>query len=419
MSQLRKTLGSGMILSGISLGIQVFNFFIVNFVAQQLGTAQFGQFGILQHDFMWFLFLRDFGMTHILMSLYQNKPDDDTKRNSFWAMVFLGLISSILFCIYTLSLRSSHPNFDAMWPLVFGIFFSPNILDWFFISEKKWKSLFLIKMTQFLIYAGIALWVLQNPSEHSILHLSIALNISHIIATAVALGLFPTKLFTRLQKNVFTFFIDQLNRSKNIAVGGFLNFFLMPIGFYALDFMYAGDRIIGIYNTSHRLIIILSGFLVHFLSSSIVHSQSNTKQKVSLKESLQFTLILTLPIIMAVQFLGEWGLQFLYFGLDWQVNEVNWAKQNLMFFCISIAAQAFRVNYISWYIQMDKTKHYLYIFLIAALINITVTYIGLQFGSKDYIALIVMTGEIVFSLGLWLKYVHLTRVTSTHIEDVH
>ncbi|HQB65242.1 MAG TPA: hypothetical protein PK616_05085, partial [Fibrobacteraceae bacterium] len=73
MPQFLRNIKIGVFISFVNLLIQGISFFVQNFVAQNLSTANFGYFGILQTDYSIFSAIADFGMTTLILAFFGDR----------------------------------------------------------------------------------------------------------------------------------------------------------------------------------------------------------------------------------------------------------------------------------------------------------------------------------------------------------
>lgn len=397
MSSIVQKLKGGALLSLMMLTTQVINFVIVNFIAKKIGLEGFGQFSILLQDFNWFSFLRDFGMSQILIAWYQQqKTSAQAKSQAFLTTGAMSLLSGFLFFIYILVVRDEHPNQSLMWWFLLGIVFNPSTFDWYFLSTKQWMKLFLVRLTQVGIYSGIAFLLLNSDSTTTIGMLVEILNYSLVIAFILGTLLF--KPWDLVPTSWWSPFKSIIHQSFPMALSGLLGFFYLQFGFFIIDWFHPGEPIVAIYNTSHRLIMIASMMMVNFITSGLVFSSGSSHP--SLRESLIQGMVLWLPIFLSCFFAGQWILTTLFFGIQWQAQDLEWAHFNLYVLTLSILFQALRNNIITWLIQSKQTWTYLKLLSIGALLNIFICTALIHNDLSQWIAPGVLIADLFLSLSL-------------------
>lgn len=394
---------SGTILSVMMLLTQVVSFFIVNFLAQKIGLDGFGQFSILLQDFNWFVFLRDFGMTQVLIAWYlQSDHHLVSKHQGFKLTALMNIFSAGLLIIYIFTIRSQHPNQEEMLWLIPAILFNPGMYDWFFLSTKQWLKLFTIRLLQVSIYGLGTFYVMFQYDSIQIQDIIPILTSSFICSFIVG------TLFFKPWKTQYGPIINVLkhifHQSTPLALGGLLSFLYLPLGFFLIDWIHHGEEIVGIYNTSHRLIHIGSMLMVNFITSGIIHFNHQAKG-ISLKQSLSQALIFWLPAFLVCYFLGPQILELLFFGIDWQAADLDWAHMNLCILSFTFLFQGARNDYITWFISHQRTWTYLIFLTLGALINISLGYLLIQNSADYWMTAAIMAGDLFLSLSI-ITYFH-------------
>lgn len=406
MGILRSKLQSGAILSVIMLTSQIVNFFIVNLVANKLGLEDFGRLSILLQDFNWFLFIRDFGMTQILISWYHlHSSSKDSQSQALFSTCTMNVMTAFLFMAYIFIIRNDHPNQEALWWTLPAVIFNPSVFDWLLMAHKQWWRLFIIRFSQVSIYSLGALWFLNSPEPTQIIDLTQLLGISYTVSFVLGFILTKVRLtwLIDLSQHI-KIFKEILTQSTPIAIGGLVAFLYYPLGFFLVDWFHPGDAIVGVYNTSHRLIHIASMLMVNFLTSDLIFNHSSQVRGISWKEMTIQAVVLWSPLFLISFFFGEELLTVLFFGVEWNSHDLAWAKSNLIFLSLGILFQGLRNPMLSYLINKQQTTVILKFQITGALTNLIVALsIYNKFG-VEYIALCVLSADLVFNLFLTIHF---------------
>ena len=347
------------------------------------------------------MFIRDFGTSQVLIAWFQNsKKDETSKSQAFFTTGIMSLVSAVLFIVYTLTVRSNHPNQDMMWILLFGIIFNPGMFDWFFLTTNKWSILFATRATQTALYAFGVYYVLNHTSEQKLDDVVNFMALSYMASFAVATWFF--KITNVKIKAYWREFKDIIHQSIPMALGGILGFFFLPLGFFMIDYGYSGEEVVGIYNTSHRLMIIASMLLGNFITSGLVNYKSG--DGISLKNSMFFAAIIWIPGFLLVFFLGKEILNVLFYGIEWTESNLEWAHFNLIALSFSILFQAARNDLITWLINMRKTWVYLRHLTVAAVMNVTIGALILHFDVSQWMAVGILMGDLTLTITLIIGF---------------
>ena len=212
------------------------------------------------------------------------------------------------------------PVFEGELVLALGLLFQHAFFDWFFICGNFWKKLLISKVLHTISYCtvmGIALWGLKLDSIPAI---ALAMVLAALPAFGFGVGqAFHLKVL-RIGLHTRRFFKLMFKAACPYALSSLASFAYLPVGLYAVSH-FAPPEFLGAYNFSHKLVILASGLMVHFISSSLITLHQTDSKILHLRDQVVFTLFIaaaTTPLWLFPQIrrLSPWRLP----TRDWSVR---------------------------------------------------------------------------------------------------
>ena len=155
----------------------------------------------------------------------------------------------------------------------------------------------------------------------------------------------------------------------------------------------------------HKILILCSGIMVHFISSNLVTQHLLQDKFVHLKEMLTFVIfigICTTPLWLFPRQL----LQILFFAVQWTGESLDCSSQILRILSMSLLFQAARLSMISTLLKNKETYTYAFIVSVAGAANIIACLIAGINLPNNYIPVFALTGDILITVILLGYYIH-------------
>jgi len=407
--QFLRNIKIGVFISFVNLLIQGISFFVQNFVAQNLSTANFGYFGILQTDYSIFSAIADFGMTTLILAFFGDRATKGSLfRNVLQLRLFSSIMTALLMVTFAFTIRRHHPAFKGELILSLGLLFQHAFFDWYFICGKFWKRLFISKLLHTISYAvvmGVALLYLKlDKIEHIALAMLIAALPAFFFGVTQA---FHARLF-RITKRTFCFFYLMLKAGIPYAIASLASFAYLPVGLYVAD-VFASPEFLSAYNFANKIIVLASGFMVHFISSSLINLHQNKDHFLHIKDQLLFTLFIFTASSPLWLFPKE-VLQILFFAAPWNDQILSISADCLRILSFSLVFQATRMSMISVLLKEKKMKEYVSYICSAGILNILICLGGVSIAGIERIALFVLSGDLILSSLLIVQFYRKRRL---------
>ena len=411
MSSAFRTIRIGVFISAVNLLIQGVAFLVSNFMAKNLGNVSFAYFGILQSDYTIFTALADFGTATLLLAFFGKKVVQGKMLSSaFHLRYVLTFGSMLLMMLFACLVRWNHPAFRGEFIMAFGLLFQHAFFDWYFICGKFWKKLLVAKILHTISYSsvmGFSLFFLQIESIEGIA-------LSMVLAALPAWGFGAT---AALRPVIFKFthrsilFIRlMLSKAFPFALSSLASFLYLPLGLYAMD-VYAPREMFGAYNYANKLIVLASGLMVNFISSSLVTKHEVHDDKFHLKDIAVFTAFIAICCSPAWT-IPEFCIKTLFFAAPIHANPELLAFGAFSFSTLvfSLIFQATRVSLVATMLKEKRLWTYVFLIFVGGILNA-----GTVFGlpalgiSYCHIPILALTGDAALSILLFIYFARAKR----------
>ena len=325
-------------------------------------------------------------------------------RDIFQLRIVCSSLAAIVMILFACTIRRNHPIFYGELILTFGLIFQHAFFDWFFICGKLWKKLLVSKILHsisYTVFMGTAL-------------LYFKISQIELIALFMVLAALPAFFFgitqslnrklLRVSKRALHFFRLMFKAGLPYAISSFASYAYLPVGLYVAD-KYASTEFLGSYNYGHKILILCSGIMVHFISSNLVAQHMSSDKFVHLKEALAFTTFIgacSFPLwLFPHQF-----LQILFFAVHWTKDSLACSADILRILSVSLLFQAVRMSMISTLLKNKETYAYAIIVSSAGAVNIVTCFLAGKFLPNSYIPLFALTGDLVITIFLLGYFIH-------------
>lgn len=393
----------------VNILIQGVSVLVQNIIANNLGIVNFGYFGILQSDYTIFCALADFGMATLILAFFGKRA---TQGRLFINVLQLRLsmtaLAAIAMVIFAFVVRRDSAVFIGELVLALGLLFQHAFFDWYFICGNFWKKLLISKVLHTISYTtimGIALWHFHLDSIPAIAG-------AMVVAALPAFGFGVRQAFTTriLHMGLHTkkFFALMFKSACPYAISSLASFAYLPVGLYAVA-SFAPETFLGSYNFSHKLIILASGLMVHFISSSLISLHQTDSKILHLRDQFIFTLFIaaaTSPFWLFPQY----TLRIIFFAAPWTPEVLETSCFCLKILSLSLILQATRMAMISTMLKEKRTWLYGAMITVGGIMNIAMCISGANLFSYRFIPLLALTGDLLLSLQLAFYFIHKGRI---------
>lgn len=403
--QVFKSIKIGVFIALVNFLIQGISFFVQNFIARNLGTENFGFFGILQTDYSIFCSIADFGMSTLILAYFgANATKGTLFKNVLQLRVFSVVVTAAIMAIFALGFRRNHPVFYGELILTFGLMFQHAFFDWYFICGKFWKKLFLSKLLHTISYSvvmGIALLYLKlDRIEHIALAMVLAALPAFFFGVTQALSFSIFKVTRR----TFRFISLMLKSGVPYALSSFASFAYIPIGLYVAD-RFATSEFLGAYNYGNKIILLCSGIMVHFISSSLVTQHTFRDKFIHIRDILIFTGFIAACSSPLWAFPKQF-LQLLFFAVDFSEATLALSGDILRVLSVALIFQAMRMSLISTLLKEKATWTYAILVSSSGAVNVAACVLAGMHLPNSYIPLFALTGDVLLNtilLGYFIR----------------
>ena len=409
MFQAFRNIKIGVFIAFVNLLIQGISFFVQNFIARNLGTASYGHFGLLQTDYSVFSAIADFGMTTLILAFFGSRATVGSLfRNILQLRLFAAMGAALLMVTFACIFRRDHPIFYGELIFTFGLVFQHAFFDWYFICGKFWKRLFVSKLLHTISYStvmGIAL-------------LYFRVDRIELIALAMVLAALPaffygvTQAFNakllKITRRTFRFIAIMIKAGVPYAISSFAAFAYLPLGLYVAD-KFASDDFLGCYNFGHKILLLCSSIMVHFISSNLITLHSTHDKDIHLKDIAIFTLFIAV-CSSPLWLFPSWILQILFFAANWTDATLQTSAHILQILSFSLIFQATRTTLISTLLKEHATPTYALMISIGGIANIIVCGLAGMYLENEYIPLFALTGDFLLSAMLFGYFIRNKRI---------
>ena len=399
----------GVFISLVNILIQGVSVIVQNLIAGNLGIVKFGSFGILQSDYTIFCALADFGMATLILAFFGKRATTGTLfTNVLQLRLFMTALTAIAMVIFAFTVRRSSDIFEGELVLALGLLFQHAFFDWYFICGNFWKKLLISKVLHTLSYCtvmGIALWVLKLDSIPLI---ALAMVIAALPAFGFGVGqAFTLKIF-RVGLHTVRFFKLMFKSACPYALSSIASFAYLPVGLYTVAH-FASPEFLGAYNFSHKLVILASGLMVHFISSSLITLHQTDTRVLHLRDQAIFTLFIA-AVTTPFWLFPQYTLRIVFFAAPWTPDVLETSCYCLRVLACSLILQATRMGMISTLLKEKRTWLYGTMITIGGAINIAVCIGGANLLKAPYIPALTLTGDLCLSLFLLGYFVRNRRL---------
>ncbi len=401
-----KSIKIGVFLSLVNLLIQGTAFLVQNGIAKNLGNAEYGYFGILQNDFLIFNALSDFGMSTLILAFFGAKATQGRLRDSILQLrFFASFLTMLLMLLFAFCVRRHHPAFYAELILAPGLILQHAFFDWYFTCGSFWKKLLIAKILHTVSYASVMAFALLYLKTTQIEIVALFMVLAAIPAWAFGVWNALRKRLLLFTKQTFRFIRLMYRAAIPYAIASLASFAYLPIGLYFIDHV-AQPEFLSAYNYSHKLILLASGFMVHFISSSIISLHQSNDGKIHFKDQIlffAFIAICTSPLFL----LPSQVLQILFFAAPWNDSVLAVSKTALRILSISLLLQALRMPYIASLLKEKQVGKYAVLLSIGGAFNILCCLFGIPMilPNLQYAACFVLGGDFMLTLLLFINAV--------------
>ncbi|MEE3339191.1 MAG: hypothetical protein VZR14_00540 [Hallerella sp.] len=402
MSNAFRTIRIGVFISAVNLLIQGVAFLVSNFMAKNLGNVSFAYFGILQSDYTLFTALADFGTATLLLAFFGKKVVQGKMLSSAFQLRYVLTFSSmLLMMLFACLVRWNHPAFRGEFIMAFGLLFQHAFFDWYFICGKFWKKLLVAKILHTISYSsimGFSLFYLQIESIEGIA-------LSMVLAALPAWGFGATAalrpIIFKFTRRSFLFIRLMLAKAFPFALSSLASFLYLPLGLYAMD-VYAPREMFGAYNYANKLIVLASGLMVNFISSSLVTKHEVQDEKFHVKDIAIFTAFIAACCSPAWTIPG-FCLKTLFFAAPIHSNPELLAFGAFCFSTLvfSLIFQATRVSLVATMLKEKRLWTYVALIFIGGALNAFAVF-GLPLCGVEsrFIPILTLTGDASLSILL-------------------
>lgn len=407
--QALKNIKIGVFISLVNILIQGVSVVVQNLIANNLGVVKFGSFGILQSDYTIFCALADFGMATLILAFFGKRATQGTLfTNVLQLRLFMTTLTAIAMIVFAFTVRRTSDIFEGELVLALGLLFQHAFFDWYFICGNFWKKLLISKVLHTLSYCtimGIALWVLKLDSIPAI---ALAMVIAALPAFGFGVGqAFTLKIFC-IGRHTVEFFKLMFKSACPYALSSIASFAYLPVGLYTVAH-FASPEFLGAYNFSHKLIILASGLMVHFISSSLITLHQTDSHILHLRDQAVFTLFIVAASSPFWLF-PQYTLRIIFFAAPWTEEVLETSCNCLRILACSLVLQATRMGMISTLLKEKRTWLYSAMITTGGIINIAVCIGGATMLKAPYIPILTLTGDLCLSLFLLFYFVKNQRL---------
>ena len=397
--QVFKNIKIGVFISLVNILIQGVSVLVQNLIARNLGAVNFGHFGVLQTDYTVFCAIADFGMATLILAYFGKRATEGRLfTNVLQLRLAMTAVTAAAMVIFAFTVRRDHPAFAGELVLALGLLFQHAFFDWYFICGNFWKKLLISKVLHTVSYTtimGIALYVFRVDSIP-------AIALAMVGAALPAFGFGVRQAFTskvlRIGNHTLKFFRLMFKSAAPYAVASIASFAYLPVGLYTVAH-YAPESFLASYNFAHKLVILASGLMVHFISSSLITLHQTDSHKLSIRDQAVFTLFIV-AVSSPFWLFPEWALRIIFFAAPWTDNLLNASSFCLRILSASLVLQAMRMGMISTLLKEKRTWLYGAFISVCGVANIAACIYAANALNEACIPLFALSGDLLLTLVL-------------------
>ncbi len=389
-----KNIKIGVFISLVNFLIQGVSFFVQNFIAKNLGISHFGHFGVLQNDYLIFGALADFGMVTLILAFFGARATKGRLCSQILQLRFLcALLSILAYGTFAFLIRRHHPAFHGELILAGGLIFHHAFFDWFFICGAFWKRLLISKILHSISYATVMSIALFYFKVSSIEGIALAMVLAAFPAWSFGVFKVLNRRILKVTRRSVWFFALMFKAAFPYALASLASFMYLPAGLYAVDRL-AGAEYLSAYNFAHKLILLSSGFMVHFISSNLIVLHHEKASQISLKNHAGFILFIALAASPFYLF-PETVLSILFFAAPWNETLLSESGNVLRWLSFSLIFQAVRLPMMAILLKEKQILKYVIFIVSGGAVNILCCLTGLQFLPVGAVPKLVLSGEVI------------------------
>ena len=408
--QVFKNIKIGVFISLVNILIQGVSVLVQNLIARNLGAVNFGHFGVLQTDYTVFCAIADFGMATLILAYFGKRATEGRLfTNVLQLRLAMTAVTAAAMVIFAFTVRRDHPAFAGELMLALGLLFQHAFFDWYFICGNFWKKLLISKVLHTVSYTtimGIALYVFRVDSIP-------AIALAMVVAALPAFGFGVRQAFTskvlRIGNHTLKFFRLMFKSAAPYAVASIASFAYLPVGLYTVAH-YAPESFLASYNFAHKLVILASGLMVHFISSSLITLHQTDSHKLSIRDQAVFTLFIV-AVSSPFWLFPEWALRIIFFAAPWTDNLLNASSFCLRILSASLMLQAMRMGMISTLLKEKRTWLYGAFISACGAVNIAACIYAANTLNEACIPLFTLSGDLLLTLVLAAYFIKNRRFT--------
>ena len=408
--QVFKNIKIGVFISLVNILIQGVSVLVQNLIARNLGAVNFGHFGVLQTDYTVFCAIADFGMATLILAYFGKRATEGRLfTNVLQLRLAMTAVTAAAMVIFAFTVRRDHPAFAGELMLALGLLFQHAFFDWYFICGNFWKKLLISKVLHTVSYTtimGIALYVFRVDSIP-------AIALAMVVAALPAFGFGVRQAFTskvlRIGNHTLKFFRLMFKSAAPYAVASIASFAYLPVGLYTVAH-YAPESFLASYNFAHKLVILASGLMVHFISSSLITLHQTDSHKLSIRDQAVFTLFIV-AVSSPFWLFPEWALRIIFFAAPWTDNLLNASSFCLRILSASLVLQAMRMGMISTLLKEKRTWLYGAFISACGAVNIAACIYAANALNEACIPLFALSGDLLLTLVLAAYFIKNRRFT--------
>lgn len=403
MSGAFRTIRIGIFISAVNLLIQAVAFFVGNFIARNLGNVSFAYFGVLQSDYTIFTAIADFGTTTLLLAFFgKNAVQGRLLRYAFQLRYALAFASMLLMALFACLVRRHHPVFYGEFILALGLLFQHAFFDWYFICGKFWKKLLLSKILHTISFAGVMGFSLLYLKTDTVEGIALSMVLAALPAWSFGATAALRPEAFRIGRRTVLFIRLMLAKAFPFALSSLASFLYLPLGLYAMD-VFAPRELFSGYNYANKLIVLASGLMVNFISSSLISRHETRDGTFSAKDIFLFTAFIAL-CASPTWICPEFCLKVFFFAAPLRTNPevLAFGAASLGILAFSIVLQATRVNLVATMLKEKRLWTYVGMIFFGGIINALAVFALPKTGiDPRFIPGLALSGDLVLSALLF------------------
>ena len=403
MSGAFRTIRIGIFISAVNLLIQAVAFFVGNFIARNLGNVSFAYFGVLQSDYTIFTAIADFGTTTLLLAFFgKNAVQGRLLRYAFQLRYALAFASMLLMALFACLVRRHHPVFYGEFILALGLLFQHAFFDWYFICGKFWKKLLLSKILHTISFAGVMGFSLLYLKTDTVEGIALSMVLAALPAWSFGATAALRPEAFRIGRRTVLFIRLMLAKAIPFALSSLASFLYLPLGLYAMD-VFAPRELFSGYNYANKLIVLASGLMVNFISSSLISRHETRDGTFSAKDIFLFTAFIAL-CASPTWICPEFCLKVFFFAAPLRTNPevLAFGAASLGILAFSIVLQATRVNLVAAMLKEKRLWTYVGMIFFGGIINALAVFALPKTGiDPRFIPGLALSGDLVLSALLF------------------